>query len=626
MCANGRAWRKPACVRCAVLRPALMKANEVRDKGIMEDRAYFNQRIGRFGRVRRGVANATHRYAAGVGVLGVGVAALVLLSGWTANPFVNGVLALVVIGLWLGLLIRLARRWEGRRRILSEAFRLEALADDLNSRVVSAVDFLKHPQPSPLADVVIQKARQDLERPFERMINRTSRNRLRMRFVLLLVLFLLLGSTDRFGFDRAGRTVVLSAQHLREILFPTRFEVFPESGRHIYRVGTAVEAGIRFTRFGYPQVTLWQRTGGEDAETQTVLRVNDGTAMITRAPTLETEYRVRFAFGTRATEEITLVFAAAPVIENMQTELVYPLYTRLVPKEMDGIQDHITALSGTRVSMGFAFSKELNWAVMTFDDGERMPLDVVGRFASISFLHTQERQATLTVEDVHGFPLDADHTVKFGLTSDNPPKLFILPNNLRQDMPQSLDEFAGFTFSARVEDDFGAAKCQVKWRKSTFSDPNTILTQGDPVERVFLPPRPKALAVFENIFREQAQDAEAGDLFTFQVQAFDNRDPKPQSTVSPMFSIYIRGQGLEDGDAGTGPDVMSKFAGSGFKKIRRIIRVESGARDIRLPEALRPVDGSSNEDKGTRNTDTQRDKRGPRDDIAGVYGSALGAK
>lgn len=499
-------------------------------------KTYFGERIGRFGRVRRGLVNAAMAYALGVIGLGVGIAALLLLSGWISNAFVNVGLALAALVTLVVVLVRLCVRWERRRSVLSEAFHLEALAGDLNSRVISAVDFLEKPEPTPLMMAVVETARKDLERPFEEKLDRTTRNRVGLRFAVLLVAFLAVGLTDRFGFVRLGRTVWLSAMSVREILLPTQFEVFP-GGQHVYRVGTKVETGIRFTRFGYPEVTMLT-TVGDEKETRKVLPV-DATrrVAVTLQPDMERAYRIRFAFGKRVSDEMNLVFAAPPIIENMQTELVYPLYTRLVPKETEGLLDRITALPGTRINLGFSFNKALNWAVLTFDNGEKIPLDVMGRFASVSFVHTQERSAKLQVEDVHGFGLEVPHGVAFGLMADNPPKL-IVPKWLKEDMPCVIEELPGVGFGVRVEDDYGATKCVLKWRKSKIDDKERG-KDGEPIERAFIPPRATAVAAFENIFREQVETAVPGDVFTFWVEAYDNRDPKPQMTPSSRFSIFI---------------------------------------------------------------------------------------
>lgn len=581
----------------------------------------FETRLGRFGRVRRGVANGALAYGIGVLALCVGIGALILLRGWrwSASPFVNAgvdavpALAAAVLLLWL--LVRLFRRWEGRRSALSEAFRAEALAGDLNSRLISAVDFMGWPHPTPLTESVVQHARRDLERPFEKLLDRTVRNRLRLRFALLLVVFVLLGSTPWFSFARTGHTLALCASNIRELLLPTRFEIFP--GTKIFRIGAKAEAGLRFTRFRYPQVTMLTEVADREGVERTVLNVDaSGRAAVALQPTVERQYRIRFEFGNRVTESMLVTFTTAPMIENMQIELVYPLYTRLVPKEIEGVVDRVTALAGTRVNMGYVFNKPLKSAVLTFDDQTRMPLDVVGRFASVSFVHTRERAAKLQVEDIHGFTLDAPQGIDFGLTVDNPPKL-VVPPFLKQDMPMTLDALAGFTFGVKVLDDYGASKCVVKWRQSTVEEPNRIKLQGEPIERAFLPPRPTALAAFENLFRDAAQSATPGDLFSFQIEAFDNHEPKAQSAVSSLFSIFVRGVGMEGvGSAESGADIFAKFGshqgGPGPSKYK----AAEGSKGIKMPTAI--VTGES----FTRGYTADRPDVGVRSEVRGAMGSA----
>ena len=186
-----------------------------------ERRKQIDERLSRFGRVRRAVKNGALAYGTGVLALGVGIGALILLRGWTwsSSPFVNAGIdaiptaAAALLLVWL--LARLLRRWEWRRKTLSEAFRAEELEGDLNSRLVSAVDFLVRPVSTPLTDAVIEKAIQDLERPFEKRLDRSARNRARWQFAGALVVFVLLGLTPWFGFARVGNTVQHCVANLR---------------------------------------------------------------------------------------------------------------------------------------------------------------------------------------------------------------------------------------------------------------------------------------------------------------------------------------------------------------------------------------------------------------------------
>lgn len=598
----------------------------------------FEVRLERFGRVRRRIRNAALAYGTGVLALGVGIAVLILLRGWpwSSSPFVNaGIDAIPTAAAGMALvwlLVRLVCRWERRRSTLSEAFRAEALEGDLNSRLVSAVDFIEWSNPTPLTQAVVQEALQDLERPFEKRLDRSVRNRVRWRFAGMLAVFVLLGLTSWFSFVRVGNTVRLCAANLREFLLPTRFEVFP--GTKIFLIGAKPEVGLQFTRFRYPSVMMLTEVSAREGVTTNLLTVTaSGRAAETLAPTVERQYRIRFAFGNRVTEPMQVTFTTAPMIENMQVELVYPLYTRMVPKEIEGIVDHVTALGGTRVNLGYVFNKPLKSAELTFADGTnsmRMPLDVVGRFASVSFVHTGERKARLQVEDIHGFKLDNPQPIEFGLTTDNPPKLFVTPKDLRMDMPMTVEGLAGFTFGARVEDDFGASKCRVKWWQSTAEDP-TREVPGEPIERVFLPPRPTAVAAFESIFRDQAmvlmEKGAQGNVFKFQIEAFDNRDPKPQMCVSQPFSIFIIGRMEGVGIAGGETTVTG--GGSLLPGGTRSTRKYGPQEGSRVIAPLQKIDNSvqGSNFKGDPGSSTRSVSRSGAGQAAVDYGKALsGAK
>ena len=96
-----------------------------------DQRTLFEARLGRFGRVRRAVKNGALAYGTGVLALGVGIGAVRGLRGWTwsSSPVVNAGIdaiptaAAALLLVWL--LARLIRRWERRRKTLSEAFRAE---------------------------------------------------------------------------------------------------------------------------------------------------------------------------------------------------------------------------------------------------------------------------------------------------------------------------------------------------------------------------------------------------------------------------------------------------------------------------------------------------------------------
>ena len=128
------------------------------------------------------------------------------------------------------------------------------------------------------------------------------------------------------------------------------------------------------------------------------------------------------------------MFTTPPTLVNMQTELIYPGYTGLLPRPLEGIQQRLLGLPGTRMTLGFTFSKDLESATITWDDGQELPLEDVGRFASTGLIHNQTRQGRLQVRDIHGLAMDDPLLIDFELQNDEKPQV-MLPRHLKEDMP-----------------------------------------------------------------------------------------------------------------------------------------------------------------------------------------------
>lgn len=94
-------------------------------------------------------------------------------------------------------------------------------------------------------------------------------------------------------------------------------------------------------------------------------------------------------------------------------------------------------MAGTRVNLGFVFTQPLKSAVLTFNDQTRMPLDVVGRFASVSFVHSQARSAKLQVEDVNGLALEKPHAMEFVLMAGEAQAVYERPGKRRRQSPHT---------------------------------------------------------------------------------------------------------------------------------------------------------------------------------------------
>ncbi len=560
-------------------------------------RQQFETRLRRFSRARRGLLNAARQYHLGLLGLGAGVLGLLLLSGWLPNVVVNLTL-FALLALWLLVLVAvwLVRR-DRFRSPLDEAFRLEELAGNLNSRVVSAWDFAQEERPLPLHQVVIGRAMKDLEEQHERRLDRRERDRRRLRFAATLAVFLAIGLTPWFSFGRVAGNFGRSWRGLQDMLFPVELsmEVLPRA--NAYRLGARVEVLLKVNRPVNGAARLLQKIGDE-TKTIPLALADDQTATFTATSDVEAEQVLTFEVGDKKSDNVTLTFAAPPALVNMQTELVYPPYTNLPPRPLENVQQRLLALPGTRITLGFTFSKELESATFTWDDKKEHTLEVVGRYATISLEQSKDvkfRQATLQVVDRHGFSLDEPLVIGFERQEDEPPQV-LLPRHLKDDMGMLEEAVKLFGFGVQASDDYGVTQVTLRWRRSLANDRTKVLAKGE-VQRGISPSQTRVVVNFEKVFADMG--LKSGDRISFDVEVQDNRDKDPQKVISRTCSIYLFQADLGDltvrelGFGGADP--------IGRERIARSTR----ATTVKEPEGLKSREAVKNEFEGSITSGTQ---------------------
>ena len=569
-------------------------------------REQFRRRIGRFSRARRGLANAALAYRLGAAALGMLALLLALPAARTDAPLLDAA-ALAAAALLLPALAGICLwRWQRFGGDMSEAFRMEALAGGLNSRLISALDFLERGRKSPLTAAVIAAAGRDLDGVrFEDKLDRAASARARRRFLGILALTLILGATPWFGFARLRARAGEAWAAVREMVFRTEWQVAPAPGRYTRQIGETAEITLRFTRHPPQRASAIEDDPDHlqaGARRTTLPVAADGTVRVRLRGDAECVRRVVFEFGRRPvrTEPVAIVFPTSPVIENMQIELVPPAYTRQPPRELNGVQTRIAGLPGTRVSLGLTFSKRLAGAAIRFDDGgEDIPLEIAGRFATIQFVIADGRRARLQVRDVDGFGLAQPHVLDIDVLTDEPPHVSV-PGFLKAEMPIKSDALRAFGFGVRAWDDYGVARTVLKWQQATLDDRDAVQAQGE-IERVNLPPLAAVVPEFPNIFAETK--TKPGDFISFRVEVTDNRDPKPQTVSSPTFSFFIHQDDLGGGAMGQDGDLMglSWWTAKGRQRLER----HRTATEVPAPADLRSVsqwvsDYESNVTSGSR--------------------------
>jgi hypothetical protein len=569
----------------------------------MDVRRWFEWRLRRFSRVRRHLLNAALGYLLATAAAVVGCAALILLAGWLPWAPLN--LAVFAAACLAGLALAVAYlRYRRRfRSPLAEAFEVESLCGGLNSRVVSAWDFLEQESTEPLAAAVVTRARADLEAGVENRLDRRPRDQSRRRFLLAAVALVGIACTPWFGPHRMLATVARSWHETWELLFPVQYAFEPGPGRHVRRLGESIDLTLTFPRRPYEQVTLiLEKTAGDAAkdDEREVSRVPvdvdaTGVARYRVTSAVAAETRARFAFGSRTTDARELIFTTSPALVNMQTELIAPAYTGQLPRSLEGVQQRLLGLPGTRLSLGFTFSKDLESAEITWDDGQTLPLEVTGRFVTAGLVHTQARRAQVQVKDVHGLALDEPLLIDFDLQVDEKPQV-LLPKHLTDDMPLLAEAVPMFGFAARVQDDYGVTRCLLRWQKSTVDNPTTIVEQGE-VERLISPSQRTAVVNFENVF--EGLQVQPGDKVSFDVEAADNRTPDKQIARSRRCSFFVFQQDLGG----------LNIAQLGFGAARDIgeerIAKSRKATAVKSPDGLRTKEQVKNEFVGDVKTATQ---------------------
>ena len=555
-----------------------------------DDRQVFETRIQRFSKVRRGRLNAALAYSLGSAASLGGVLVLLLLGGRLPGAFLNLGLFLVFLISLLALPAIYALRRRAFRSHLDEAFRMETLAGNLNSRLVSALDFLRDPSPSVLKRYVIAQTEDDLGFPFEEELDCSVRDARRKRFFAALSLCIVLGLTPWFHFANVKDSLRDSWHTAMDALFPVEYRLSPKPGRYIHQLGDKVSVSIQFLSRPYGEVTLVQK--GEEDEKHEPFTIDEaGEVMATVTSDEETERELYFEFGNRKTESIRLVFTTKPVLENMETELVYPSYTRILPRTVEGIQEKLLGLPGTKMTLGFSFSKELVRASFTWDNDEELPLEVVGRFAMTSLIHHRNREATLQVKDIHGFSLEAPLVIQFELLRDERPRITIA-RHLKKNMPMKKEQAQSFSFGARLMDDYGVTRCLLKWQSVTVDDPTAVKAKGE-TERLISPIRKKAVVSFEKAFHHL--DCQPGDMVVFHIEAFDNRTPEKQRSVSRKSSFFVYREGLE------GFSVRELGFGSGMRAVGRLAKTRRST-TVKVPMGRRIFKKDANPHDGKMET------------------------
>src|SRR5690606_32901608 len=150
-----------------------------------------------------------------------------------------------------------------------------------------------------------------------------------------------------------------------------------------------------------------------------------------------------------------------PLVRTLQVSLDFPSYTRIPAQRLTPNVGDVTALPGTRVSVDVGVGgHNLSAAVLQFDDGHEVPLELDGETATGTF--TLNRQGTYRVilRNAGGLENSNPITYTLQLLSDAFPAVMLLEPSTNAE----LDEALRTRLRYRINDDFGFSQLRLYYR------------------------------------------------------------------------------------------------------------------------------------------------------------------
>ena len=160
------------------------------------------------------------------------------------------------------------------------------------------------------------------------------------------------------------------------------------------------------------------------------------------------EYRVRY--GNGYTRPYTINIVAAPRITDTRVSYHYPAYTGLQPTQTVGFAQAITAVAGTRVSIGAAFDRPCASALQINE--LTLPAAVATNAVWLQTMSTNRTgRWTLTVRDGNGFT-NRPEWAAYTALPDQPPEVELsVPEASRLTLPP----YDRLVCQGSAQDDFG---------------------------------------------------------------------------------------------------------------------------------------------------------------------------
>ncbi|RMI13646.1 MAG: hypothetical protein D6681_05715, partial [Calditrichaeota bacterium] len=149
-----------------------------------------------------------------------------------------------------------------------------------------------------------------------------------------------------------------------------------------------------------------------------------------------------------------------PYVRELQARLTYPEYTRLPAALLPPNSGEVTALKGTTVSLHLVANKRLSSAVLDFDEGEDVPLQVIENRARGEFVVTREDRYRIRILDIDSIPNFQPVTYSVFVLSDELPFVEIAQPGQDLDLGDELK----IPMLINLRDDFGFSRLLLRGR------------------------------------------------------------------------------------------------------------------------------------------------------------------
>ena len=303
-------------------------------------------------------------------------------------------------------------------------------------------------------------------------------------------------------------------------------------------------------------------------------------------------FAYQFEYANRKSPEHKILVGDVPAIAAMNTELAYPIYTGMPTRTLIGRLPKLQVLNGTGVLVSIASTVDLHpeLSYVTWQNGDKQPLSVAGRFAHFSFTVDRPDRATIHLTGAlgKGFEMPEPVSMEIVVQRDLPPTVEVLLRNKKLTMLG--EEAAGFGVNALAEDDFGVAEVMFDYKIDTIDPLLNRPTRQGTVSRLIEPAKDRVKVSFTDVFKAMSPPLEPGDRITITVGAKDNNTQTGpgMGRAAPIEIVVVRPDLGSYVEQNFGFDQGSLLGG--LKKVQRATNLLIEAERTAYTEAKAQVD------------------------------------